>query len=157
MTRGPLLALARLAALAAPSSPADTATVIITKADCARLVKHVPAPDVAYRDGLDVYGRPVAPADLDGGRRLALPDEIFITIEVDLFDRFNTSPNGVNYDADAVIGPVRYADGRFTLNGQPLESEEEGALAERCQTIGGGTPLPRRIRLPGMDKTGGFS
>jgi hypothetical protein len=140
MTRGPLLALACLAALAATSSRADTATVIITKADCARLVKHVPAPDVAYQDGVDVYGRPVAPADLDGGSRLALPEEIFITIEVDLFDRFNTPPNGVNYDADAIIGLVRYADGRFTFNRQPLESDEEAALAERCQAIDGATP-----------------
>ena len=114
--------------------------MIITKANCARLVKHVPAPDVAYQEGVDVYGRPVAPADLDGGHQLALPDGFFITIEVDLFDRFNTPPNGVNYDADAIIGLVRYADERFTFNGQPLESEEETALAERCQTTGGGTP-----------------
>ena len=135
MSRRLLLTLAFLAASAPAPAGAETATVVITKADCARLVKHVPAPDVAYQEGVDVYGRPVVPADLNGGSRIAVPEEIFIAIDVDLFDRFNIPPNGVSYDADAIIGVVRYADDRFTFNGQPLVSEEEAALAERCQAI----------------------
>ena len=129
-----LLAVVLAAAAAAPAG-AETATVVITKADCARLVKHVPAPDVAYREGVDVYGRRVVPADLDGGSKIAVPEEIFVAVDVDLFDRFGIPPNGVSYDADAIIGIVRYADDRFTFNGQPLVSEEEAALAERCQAI----------------------
>ena len=143
MGRHPFLLLIWLAAiwpLGVAPAPVDAATVIVTKADCARLVKHVPAPDVAYREGVDVYGRAVAPADLNGGTRLALPEEILIDIEVDLFERFGLPANGVNYDADAVIGVVRYSDGGFTFNGQPLLSEEERALAERCQAIERGAP-----------------
>ena len=56
------------AALAAPPAAAhEKATVAITRADCARLVAHRPAPDVAYQPGVDVYGREVVPADLGGG------------------------------------------------------------------------------------------
>lgn len=135
MTRRLLFALACVAAFGPVSAHAETATVVITKADCARLVKHVPAADAAYQDGVDVYGRPVVPADLSGGAEIAVPEEILIAIEVDLFDRFDLPPNGVTYDADAIIGVVRYADDRFTFNGQPLQSEEEAALAERCQAI----------------------
>jgi len=135
MTRALLLTLACLAVWPAAPAGAETATVVITKADCARLVKHVPAPDVAYQAGVDVYGRPVVPADLYGGSRIAAPEEIFIAIDVDLFERFGIPPNGVSYDADAIVGIVNYADDRFTFNGQPLVSEEEAILAERCQAI----------------------
>ena len=135
MIRGLFLTLAFLAPLAPAPADAGTATVVITKADCARLVEHVPAPDVAYQEGVDVYGRPVVPADLGGGAEIAVPEEIFIAIDVDLFDRFGIPPNGVTYDADAIVGVVRYAGDRFTFNGQPLVSEAAAALAERCQAI----------------------
>ena len=64
--------------------------VAITRADCARLVAHVPAPDVAYEPGVDVYGREVVPADLGGAPRIELPETIVIDIEVDLQARFGT-------------------------------------------------------------------
>ncbi len=112
------------------------ATVIITTADCARLVAHRPAPDVAYRSGVDAHGRPVAPADLDGGIGLELPEDLIIEIEVDLFERFGIPADPANYQSDALIGLVTFENGRFYFNGQPLQNEEEAALAERCQQIG---------------------
>ena len=42
---------------AAPAAAHEKATVAITRADCVRLVEHVPGPDMAYRPGVDVYGR----------------------------------------------------------------------------------------------------
>lgn len=107
----------------------------ITKADCSQLVEHAPAPDVAYQPGVDVTGNSVAPADLNGGYQLELPETIVIDIEVDLLDRFGIPANPVLYDANAVIGRVEYRDGRATFNGQPLQDEAQAELSRRCQEI----------------------
>jgi hypothetical protein len=128
-------ALAVLVATAAARAVPDQLTVAITKADCARLVQHVPAPDVAYEAGVDVYGRDVAPADLDGAPGVELPETILIDIEVDLPARFGIPANPVLYDPIAKVGEVVYADGRFYFNGQPLQDEAEAELAARCQEI----------------------
>ncbi len=120
---------------ASPAAAHETATVTITRADCARLVDHVPCPDVAYQPGVDVYGREVAPADLGGAPRIELPETILIDIEVDLFERFGIPANPALYEADAEVGAVLYQDGRFTFNGQPLQDEAEAELAARCQRI----------------------
>ena len=120
---------------ASPAAAHETATVTITRADCARLVEHVPGPDVAYQPGVDIYGREVAPADLGGAPRIELPETILIDIEVDLFERFGIPANPALYEADAEVGAVLYQDGRFTFNGQPLQDEAEAELAARCQRI----------------------
>ena len=120
---------------ASPAAAHDTATVTITRADCARLVKHVPGPDVAYRPGVDVYGREVAPADLNGAPRIELPETILIDIEIDLLRRFGIPANPALYDPDAEVGEVLYKDGRFTFNGQPLQDQAQAELAARCQEI----------------------
>src|SRR5690606_14696963 len=62
--------------------------ITVKEGDCRLLVKHVPSPDVAYRPGVDVNGDPVAPADLDGGYRVALPGTVRIPITVLLQERF---------------------------------------------------------------------
>ena len=61
---------------------AQSRTVVITKADCDRLVKHVPAPDVTYQAGTDVYGRRVAPADLNGGAQIDLPETYSFVVKI---------------------------------------------------------------------------
>ncbi len=137
-----LLAAALAAAPAAAHEKATVAItgaaitrVAITRADCARLVAHVPRPDVAYRPGVDVYGREVATADLGGAPRIELPKTILINIEIDLLQRFGIPANPALYDADAEVGEVAYRDGRFTFNGQPLQDEAQAELAARCQAI----------------------
>ncbi len=113
----------------------EKATVAITRADCARLVAHVPGPDMAYRPGVDVYGRAVAPADLGGPPRIELPEIILIDIEIDLLQRFGIPASPALYDGDAEVGEVAYRDGRFTFNGQPLRDEAQAALAARCRKV----------------------
>ena len=56
----------------------------VSKKDCARIVRYAPSADVAYKPGVDAYGRKVAPADLGGGSALKLPKEITIDIGIDL-------------------------------------------------------------------------
>ena len=115
--------------------------VTVSEADCQCLIRHLPSADVAYQPGVDVRGNAVAPADLDanepGGSDLILPRAVLIPIEVELFDRFGIPANGVNFDADAMIGEVTVdlATGEAFFNGQPLPSEAEAELAVRCQQI----------------------
>ncbi|MEO3430049.1 hypothetical protein AAFN88_14410 [Pelagibius sp. CAU 1746] len=126
-----------------PVSPAaaEDGYLTISKADCGRLSRHFPAPDVAYQPGRDVRGKPVAPADLEGGPNgdggLVLPEAVVIPIEVSLFERYGLPANGINYKGDIFIGEVvvDVASGRAIFNGQPLQSEEEAELAARCQRI----------------------
>jgi hypothetical protein len=112
----------------------------LSKSDCDRLARHYPADDVAYQPGRDVRGKPVAPADLDGGSNgsgLILPDAVIIPIEVDMFERFGIPANDANFKGDIFIGEVvvDVASGRATFNGQPLESDAEAELAALCQRI----------------------
>ena len=134
-----VLAVASAAAHENATVPTTTGaaitTVAITRADCARLVAHVPDPDVAYEPGVEVYGREVAPADLGGAPRIELPETILIDIEIDLQARFGIPANPTLYDPDAEVGEVAYRDGRFTFNGQPLQDEAQAELAARCQEI----------------------
>jgi len=126
-----------VAAFIAPAAPrAEALTVEISRADCLRLTEHVPAPDVAYKPGVDVQGRPVAPADLGQSPAVRLPDIIELDIEVDLQDRFGFPANFDQFEADAQIGIVLLQpDGRATFNGQPLQDEAQAELTRRCQEI----------------------
>lgn len=125
--------------LLTPSVPAAAgeAYLALSENDCARLARHYPADDVAYRPGRDVRGKPVVPADLNAGNGLILPDAVIIPIEVDLFERYGIPANSVNFMGDVFIGEVvvDVASGRGTFNGQPLQSTAEAELAARCQRI----------------------
>ncbi|HSV29316.1 MAG TPA: hypothetical protein VLL76_07145 [Candidatus Omnitrophota bacterium] len=72
-------AVLALAALALPAvAAAEEVTVSITAKDCARLLRHQPAADVAYQPGVGVKGRKVAPADLPGsGNTISVLPEVF--------------------------------------------------------------------------------
>ena len=135
----PLFLAAFLAA--APARAHDEkAEVTITRADCARLVEHVPSPGVAYQPGVDAYGRAVAPADLNGGVGIQVPETLRIPIEIDLQERFGIPANPALYDADVPVGEVAYRDGRLTFEGQPLQDEAAAELTRRCQEIIYGKP-----------------
>jgi hypothetical protein len=137
MRAAPALLVAALAVLA-DAGRAETVTV--TAATCAALTRHVPAPDVAYKPGVDVDGNPVAPADLDGTPRLEIPESFAIPITVEIAHRLGipafpdpANPQNDTYKPEASIGTVTYENGRFAFNGQPLQDDAEAALAELCQ------------------------
>jgi len=122
--------------LAATSSAlAAERTIRITRTDCDRLVDYVEPPGVAYQPGVDVNGRPVAPADLDGGWQMQLPDYISIDITRDLPDRFGLPRDSRLFAAEAFIGVVDIdlRDGRVRFNGSELSDPETRALAALCR------------------------
>jgi hypothetical protein len=120
------------AAWAAPAS----AEIAISRKDCQRLVNHEPAPDVAYQPGVDVHGRPVAPADLGGGQQIQLPDVIYIPIEVLVQDKYGIPANSVLYDATALIGVVAVRGNRVYFEDQELTDPEVAALEQACRDRG---------------------
>ena len=135
----PLFIAALLAAAPVPAHE-KKAEVTIARADCARLVEHIPAADVAYRPGVDAYGRAVVPADLSGGTQIPVPEILHIPIEIDLLDRFGIPAHPDLYESDIPLGEVVYRNGRLSFNGQPLQDDAAAELSRRCQKIMAGTP-----------------
>ena len=119
-------------AWAAPAS----AEIAISRKDCSRLVNHEPAPDVTYQPGVDVHGRPVAPADLGGGQQIQLPDVIYIPIEVLVQDKYGIPANSVLYDATALVGVVSVRGNRVYFENQELTDPEVAALEQACRDRG---------------------
>ena len=133
MRIAPAIALVlTVGAWAAPAS----AEVAISRRDCEQLVSHEPAPDVTYQPGVDVHGRPVAPADLGGGSQINLPDVIYIPIEVLVQDRFGIPANSVLYDATALVGVVSVKGNQVYFEDQLLGDPEVAALEEACRERG---------------------
>ena len=113
----------------APALAGDPVTVTISQKDCRRLALHTPAPDVAYKGGVDARGKKVAPADIGGQKPLRLPDVLQFEVERELVDL----PGETTGDLQA--GTVRYNinSGRLTYNGQPLNDPMVETLVGRCR------------------------
>lgn len=109
------------------------ADVAVSKRDCDRLVEYQQAPGVEYQPGVDVHGRPVAPADLGGGYNIKPPEIIVIPIEILIQDRFNIPANSVLWDAKAQVGTVIVKGNQVYYEGQLLGDPETAALAELCR------------------------
>jgi hypothetical protein len=110
-----------------------SAEVAISRRDCQQLVRHEPAPDVAYQAGVDVHGRSVVPADLGGGSQIELPDVIYIPIEVLIQDRFHIPANSVLYKATAEVGVAELRGNQVYYQDQLLSDPETAALEAACR------------------------
>ena len=124
-----------LALILGPSAlvPVASADIAISRQDCQYLTRYQPAPDVNFQPGVDVHGRPVAPADIGGGQQLKLPETIYIPIEVDIGQRYHIPANSPLWKATAEIGTVAVTGDQVTFNGQPLTSDDNAALAAMCR------------------------
>jgi len=120
---------------AGESGRAAERTIAVARSDCELAVRYVPPPGVAYQPGVDVHGKPVAPADLDGNQRLQLPDTIAVVITDDLRKRFGLPDDSPLFDSTAFVGIValRMSDHRLTFNGVELSDREADALAALCR------------------------
>jgi hypothetical protein len=127
----------------APAS-GETVSVVLSPAQCLRLIRHDPAADTSYQPGVDVHGRPVAPADLGPGPDTAgqgspaavvPPEKIVIPIVIDLFDRFGIPANPDLFKADAQVGEVVYQDGRLYYNGQRLADGGTDQVVLYCRKL----------------------
>lgn len=132
-----LILLLSLAAPALAQAPATT-KVQVTAADCRRLfTEHRAAPDVAYKPGVDVRGRPVVGADLNPAPQIKVPDTVAMDIAIDV-SRYGVPVNSPLYQPNIKLGEVRMdlASGKVLYNGEPLGNPEIEALREACRREG---------------------
>lgn len=113
----------------------DDTRIRIPRDDCARLVRHKPAPGAAYKPGVDVRGKKVAPAELPGsGFPVAVPEEVEFDVS------FNPLRGGAASRfkrSKSIVGRVRFnlKTGEATFNGISLTDTEQAELARKCQRI----------------------
>jgi len=102
--------------------------------DCRRLIRHKARDDVAYKPGVDVRGKAVAPADLQPLGAIKVPDEIVIDFGLDLAGRYGFGAASL-FDATAGIATIEYdlASGGLTFNGKPLLDEDARAIERACK------------------------
>lgn len=90
-----------------------------------------------YREGVDVNGNSVLPADINGGDMLVV-DPIIVPIEVDLIERFNlniVNASGVGLEPSVAALAV-YPDGKVVYNGRDITDE----FYQKCQSNARLTP-----------------
>jgi len=110
-----------------PSAVSVPGPPVLTPDICQQLAaRQRGVPSAAYQPGVDVYGRPVAPADLPGSTAPVPP----ITTEIEL--------GHVAAGRAATGGFVRgyvtvEPNGTVLLNGQPLPREQEYGLFDLCR------------------------
>jgi hypothetical protein len=120
------------ACLALLAAPALAQKVTVSGTDCRKLIRHSPAPDVAYQPGVDARGRKVAPADLNAAPQIKVPETITFDAAVDLrgFGIPATSPL---FQPNVHVGRVDVQqDGVAFFNGERLGDPEIAALEELC-------------------------
>jgi len=138
---------------------AEARTITVRGTECQRLVQHAATNDAAYTPGVDVKGRAVAPADLDGGSNFTLPEAIDIQIGVDLADRMGLTDRAPGTPRDQAVRKVLPYEGKVPLgtitvrgqdvfwNGERMLPQDQVLLAEACRLAGttpGGATLPAR-------------
>lgn len=116
---------------------AEDTEIKISKRDCERVVAHRASDDVTFKPGVDVRGRKVKPADLNGRKPLKLPNELTIDIGIDLGKRLGLGADGTKFTSETNLGKVKYdiSSGKMTFNGQPIGNAEEAAIAAKCREI----------------------
>ncbi|MBE7637582.1 hypothetical protein GUA87_12055 [Sneathiella sp. P13V-1] len=115
---------------------ADDIRIETTQKECQRIQKHVARNDVTYKPGVDVYGKPVTPADVNTTPTIQF-DEIVIDLSLPLQDLFSAGnpPKDELKNAEVKVGTIRYdlLKGKFFFNGQELADPALNAIAEECQ------------------------
>ncbi len=103
---------------------------------CKALTKHVPNADVAYQPGVDVHGKPVAPADLEGAAQIKLPEEISIPLTADLFSFLQLDQSKFPFNAlprnDINLGTLTVRGDKVFHNGKTLTDAQQDNLAVLC-------------------------
>ncbi len=127
----PLILLAGLSSTVA-AQPVDLSV-------CQYLTAHRPAPDVEYTPGVDVKGRPVAPADLPGSAGTSPVAERFdFPLTIDFLRRsgIRVPPGAVaKVPGTGEIGVLTLYANRLYFNGQPLGGPTEAELYAYCRTV----------------------
>lgn len=118
-------------AVSAATAQTDAPTIRIDPAACRYVTRYQPSADIEYKPGVDVHGKPVAPADLPDGYAIDLPKSIDIAITADIARRFGIATNNL-YRGEAQIGTVTVQGNQVLFNGKPMQSAAEADLIALC-------------------------
>lgn len=114
--------LSGLLVFSTPAVAAETRDkkIVIDTSKCRFATRHQPAPDVAFKPGVDVHGNAVVPADVNGGQVFQPPARVPIQLLIPLSELLANPPAGLG-DANIDLGllEVEIATGRLFLNGKP--------------------------------------
>ncbi|MEP3245858.1 MAG: hypothetical protein ABJN40_03565 [Sneathiella sp.] len=122
--------------MSASMAVAEDIKITITEKNCQRVEKHIARSDVAFKPGVDVYGRAVTPADLNDNK-LVLPENIVIDLSLPLADLYapgNTPPDALK-NAEVKVGKLDYniLSDKLLFNGQELADPALHAIAQECR------------------------
>ena len=107
---------------------------------CRALTQHTPRADVAYQGGVDVYGKPVIPADLPDQPQVKLPDQIKIPLTFNLAKLLNLDTSVYPYNrlgesTEAQLGELIVEGSSVLLNGKPISDAQQERLAVLCLKV----------------------
>lgn len=114
----------------------EAPAITIDPSFCRQLTKHAPAPDVAYKPGVNVHGGKVLPADLSTQGQVNLPQELSIPLTADLFRFLNLDQSSFPFNVlqrnDINLGALTVRGDKVFYNGQPLSNAQQDELVALC-------------------------
>lgn len=114
---------------------------LLTKNGCLQLIiNHKADESVTYKSGVDVTGKPLVPADLQGNKTYGLGDQVTTPLKVPLqkfAPKFPTTGNtyvqSTVKDSDIHTGFIQVdKDGTVKINGEKVEDEEQERIRDFC-------------------------
>ncbi len=125
---------ALLSALAGAAPVLAQAPPVVDASTCQTLTRHRPSADTEYRPGVDVKGRPVAPADLPGSASIGAIDRFDIPVTLDLARRLGLGVPTGGLRGNTQIGWLTLDANRLYFNGQPIGDAAQAELYAYCRT-----------------------
>lgn len=107
---------------AADATDGKSSAIAVERIMCERTMIHTPSADTNYQAGVDVNGKPVAPADLNAAP-IASVDTTYteVPLTVDLANKLNLSRPA---EMNALVGRLKlYKDGRVFFNDQDITNQ----------------------------------
>lgn len=101
---------------------------------CERYMAEYMKKSAQYVPGVDVKGKPVAPADLppeQGGAVSIMPEKLEFNLTVDAAQYLGVVPQGV--EMQGKIGTITLEGNKVFYNGEPLNQTEEERLFDICK------------------------
>ena len=114
--------------------------ILVREADCRFLTTHIPADDVTYKEGIDVRGMPVKPADLGPKNDLGLKNKISFRLILDVAQQRRGGGTQIKpfqdyqgLEGKIDFGLVEITNGVATLDGKPLSKSHRNDLTAFCR------------------------
>ena len=100
--------------------------------ECQRAARISAAPGADYQPGVDVNGRPVAPADLQPTLKIEPSRVIEFPVTMDVAKRLGFDTRGP-YEANVTAANVRIEGNRVSINGQEVNPDDSVDLIAACR------------------------